>query len=130
MVCCLVSLIGLPPFAGFVGKYWILMGLGSLNSGLGWFLVIVAVFNTLISVYYYMRIVVLMTLRDDEQRPVRSPLAGVALVNFCALVLVFLLVFASPFKSRTDSFTRNLFEPVAGAAQKTVAVASVAVDAD
>jgi NADH-quinone oxidoreductase subunit N len=108
MVICLISLVGLPPFAGFIGKWWLLVALGSLDSTLGWFLVIVAVVNTLISLYYYMRIVVHMTLRDDGKPPVRSPLSGIALVNLCALALLLLFVYAQPLKATTDRFAHTL----------------------
>ena len=48
------SLVGLPPTAGFTGKFFLL---GSLwNSGNHW-LVVVAVFNTAIAIYYYLNMV-------------------------------------------------------------------------
>ncbi|MHC4697453.1 MAG: NADH-quinone oxidoreductase subunit N [Planctomycetota bacterium] len=108
MVICLVSLVGLPPLAGFIGKWWLLIALGSLHSTLGWFLVIVAVANTLLSLYYYMRIVVRMTLHDDGQPAVRSPIGGTALVNLCALALLLLFFFAHPLKTTTDRYARTL----------------------
>ncbi len=113
MVICLMSLVGLPPFAGFIGKWWILLALGNLGSTLGWFLVIAAVLNTLISLYFYLRIVVQMTLRDDDRAPVRSPIGGVALVNLCALALVLLFVFAQPLQSKADRFSRRLLDTTA-----------------
>ncbi len=109
MVICLMSLVGLPPFAGFIGKWWILVALGNLGSVLGWFLVITAVLNTLFSLYFYLRIVVQMTLRDDNRAGLRSPLGGIALVNFCAVALVALFVLAQPFQSVADRFSRSFF---------------------
>ena len=122
MTICLVSLVGIPPFAGFIGKWWILLALGGMQnagavqgltslSSLGWFLVMVTVVNTLISLYYYMRLVVQMTLRDDGQPFVRAPFGGLALVNVCALALLVLFVFAHPLKSTADRYSRNLFQP-------------------
>lgn len=112
MIICLVSLVGLPPFAGFLGKWWILVALGSMNNNIGWFLVIAAVLNTLFSLYFYVRIIVQMTLRDRDDAPVQSPLGGIALVNACAVLLIALFVFATPLKNRADSYTRNLYKPV------------------
>ena len=111
MVICLMSLVGLPPFAGFIGKWWILVALGSLNSTLGWFLVIVAGVNTLISLYYYLRLVVQMMLRDDGKPVVRSSMGGLALVNGCALMLILLFGLAHPLKTTTDRFSREVFQP-------------------
>ena len=48
MFCCLISLIGLPPFAGFVAKFnllWVLIQ----NGGWWWALVIVIGVNTIFS---------------------------------------------------------------------------------
>ncbi|MBI4571355.1 MAG: NADH-quinone oxidoreductase subunit N [Chloroflexi bacterium] len=51
---CLVSLTGIPPTAGFVAKVYIFNA--AVQSDLAW-LVIVAVVNTAISAYYYLRVV-------------------------------------------------------------------------
>jgi len=112
MLCCLMSLVGLPPFAGFLGKYWILYALaqqGSAAHWLYWILFIVAVLNTLISLYYYLRVVVRMMLVDDGQAEVRAPLGGTVLVNLCGILLIVMLIFAQPVKRWTDKFAVNLF---------------------
>ena len=129
MVICLMSLVGLPPFAGFIGKWWILVALGNLDSGLGWFLVIAAVLNTLVSLYFYLRIVVQMTLRDDGRAAVRSPIGGVVLVNFCAVALFVLFVFAQPLQSVADRFSRRLFETTAAVHAEAPTVAAAAHEA-
>lgn len=116
MVICLMSLVGLPPLAGFIGKWWILVALGSLGSTLGWVLVIVAVVNTLISLYYYMRIVIQMTLRDNEAPAFQPPLSGVALVNVCAALLLAFFIWADPVRKQAGRFSQNLFEPSVRAA--------------
>ena len=36
MVICLMSLLGIPPFAGFVAKWWLLIALGKLGGTAGW----------------------------------------------------------------------------------------------
>lgn len=124
MTCCLVSLVGLPIFAGFTAKWWVLLALGSLGTTLGWFLVIVLVLNTLFSLYYYMRIVVRMTLMDDGRPVVRGPVGGIALVNLCAAALVILFFFADPMKGAADRFSRNLFDADSAAAVRTAEVSS------
>jgi NADH-quinone oxidoreductase subunit N len=54
---CLISLIGMPPAAGFMAKFYIFRG--AVQNGLLW-LVIIAVLNSVISAYYYLRVVKVM----------------------------------------------------------------------
>ncbi|MCP4589523.1 MAG: NADH-quinone oxidoreductase subunit N [bacterium] len=113
MLFCLMSLVGLPPFGGFVAKYWLLYALAEQGHPLHWILVIVAVLNTLVSLFFYLRIVKQMMLRDDEDRSaVEAPIGGLALVNLCAvavLILGFLII--QPVKDCADRYAAHLFVP-------------------
>jgi NADH-quinone oxidoreductase subunit N len=73
----LFSLIGLPPFAGFAGKLLIFSYLVQANL---WFVLVIAGLNTAISLYYYLRVVKIMTIdAEPENRTVRPfPLAAAA----------------------------------------------------
>ena len=68
MVICLVSLAGLPPTSGFVAKFYVLAELFRLES-YRW-LAVVAIINSVISLYYYFRIVKSMYFlsSDEEQK--------------------------------------------------------------
>jgi NADH-quinone oxidoreductase subunit N len=125
MIACLVSLVGLPPLAGFTAKWWLLVALGEMGGRFAWALVVVAVLNTLVSLYYYLRIVVQMTLRDDESAVVRAPIGGVAMVNVCAVLLLAMFVGAQPIKNAADGYARNLF----GMPRITTAASAAAVPA-
>jgi NADH-quinone oxidoreductase subunit N len=57
LTLCLISLIGMPPAAGFMAKFFIFSS--AVQNGLLW-LVIIAVINSVISAYYYLRVVKLM----------------------------------------------------------------------
>jgi len=57
------SLAGIPPFAGFFGKYYVFMS--AIKANLTW-LAIIGVLSSVISVYFYLRVVVLMYFRDTE----------------------------------------------------------------
>ncbi len=57
LAICLLSLAGFPPFAGFVGKFFIFSA--AVSQGWGW-LAIVGVLNSLISVYFYLGPIVRM----------------------------------------------------------------------
>lgn len=109
MIVCLMSLVGLPPFAGFLGKWWVLLALGGTNTTVGWFLVIVAVFNTLISLYFYLRVVVQMVFKDDGRPVMPVPAAGLALVNLCAVALLVLFVFAQPLKESARAVAEGVY---------------------
>ena len=64
----LLSLIGIPPLAGFVGKFY-LFG-AAVRAGYVW-LAVIAVLNSAIAAYYYLRVVVFMYMREPE-----GPAAG------------------------------------------------------
>jgi len=59
MTISMLSLAGIPPLAGFFGKYYIFTS--ALQSGYVW-LVLIAVLGSLIGVYYYFRIIIKMFL--------------------------------------------------------------------
>jgi proton-translocating NADH-quinone oxidoreductase chain N len=65
--CVFFSLAGLPPFAGFFGKFYVLMN--SFQQG-DWGLVLLGVITSLISAYYYIRIVKAMWFEQIETREV------------------------------------------------------------
>jgi len=112
MIFCLMSLVGLPPLLGFWGKWWILLALGRMGGLLGWSLVIVASVNTFISLYFYLRVVVNMTLRDSGEPEVRSPLGGTALVGVCGAILLVMTFFPTPLWDASSRFSKALYQPV------------------
>ncbi len=57
------SLAGIPPFAGFFGKYYVFIA--AIKAHLTW-LAIVGIISSVISVYFYLRIVVLMYFKEPE----------------------------------------------------------------
>ena len=63
MTIFLLSLGGLPPFAGFVAKFYLFSA--AVQEGL-LTLVIIAVLNSAISFYYYLKIVVFMYMKEPE----------------------------------------------------------------
>jgi NADH-quinone oxidoreductase subunit N len=83
---CLISLIGMPPAAGFMAKFYIFSG--AARHDLLW-LVIIAVINSVISAYYYLRVVKVMWLGQPAARSkVPSSVAlRVALALSCLGVL-------------------------------------------
>jgi NADH-quinone oxidoreductase subunit N len=62
MLVFMLSLGGIPPTAGFMGKLW-LFG-AAIDAGYVW-LAVIAVLNSAISLYYYIRIVVFMYVKPQ-----------------------------------------------------------------
>jgi NADH-quinone oxidoreductase subunit N len=61
---CLLSLAGIPLTAGFAGKFFIFRA--TIQSHLMW-LAIIGVINSAISVYYYLRVIVTMYMKDARE---------------------------------------------------------------
>lgn len=87
MLIFMFSLTGIPPTAGFIGKFYIFMA--AINAGYTW-LVLVAVIFSAISAYFYLRIVMYMYMRDPKTEVVltTSFTNGVALGITTAAVLI------------------------------------------
>src|SRR6266545_3319036 len=62
----LLSLVGIPPTAGFVGKFY-LFG-AAVRSGYIW-LAVLGVLNAAVAAYYYLRVIVTMYMREPEGTP-------------------------------------------------------------
>ncbi|HLC40167.1 MAG TPA: NADH-quinone oxidoreductase subunit N [Methylomirabilota bacterium] len=83
----LLSLIGVPPTAGFVGKVY-LFG-AAVRSGYVW-LAVIAVVNSAVAAYYYLRLIVYMYMREPEGVETRyAPSFAGALALGIALWTVF-----------------------------------------
>jgi NADH-quinone oxidoreductase subunit N len=110
MLLFMLSLGGIPPTAGFMGKFW-LFG-AAIDSGY-FGLAVIGVLNSAISLYYYIRVVVFMYLKKDTlgSEPTSSPALNMAL----AVAVVATLVLGM--------YPRLLFE-VAEAASRSMGVAA------
>jgi len=84
---CLISLIGMPPAAGFMAKFYIFSG--AVQNGLLW-LVLIAVLNSVISAYYYLRVVKVMWFGEpsSDERVPSSGALRLALAISCLGVLL------------------------------------------
>jgi len=82
------SLAGIPPLAGFFAKYYIFIA--AIKSGLTW-LAILGVLSSLISVYFYLRIVVLMYFKSADQELVFEKSRSGMLAVIISVLLIILL---------------------------------------
>jgi len=86
MAIFLFSLTGIPPTFGFIGKLYLFAAL--VNQQWIW-LAIVGVLNSVVSLYYYMRIVRNMFLKEVDGR---KPLVPISIPVPSAVLLIFLVI--------------------------------------
>ncbi len=72
----LLSLIGVPLTGGFFGKFYIFKA--ALDSGLVW-LTVLGLLNSAVAAYYYLRVLVVMYMKDPEASQDPLPAAGPAM---------------------------------------------------
>ena len=84
MVALLFSLAGIPPTAGFWGKYYLFTA--ALDQGYVW-LAILAALNSVIAVFYYLRVIVVMYMREEkgESLPQNAFPASIVVVILVAI---------------------------------------------
>ena len=70
MAIFMLSLIGLPPTIGLIGKLYLFRAV--IDAGFVW-LAIIGVLTSLVSAFYYLRVVVIMYMKDGEPATEREP---------------------------------------------------------
>ena len=93
MTVLLLSLGGFPPTAGFIAKWYTF----SAAVSAGYYgLAIIGMLSSVVSVYFYLRIVVMMYMSDRDARPVPPPISGLAMAGLVASVLAVLYLGVLP----------------------------------
>jgi NADH-quinone oxidoreductase subunit N len=89
MTVCLLSLGGLPPTAGFIGKWYIFSA--AVSSGY-YGLAIIGMLTSVISVFFYLRVVVMMYMadRDSAVAPVKVTGVGMAALTVSIAAIFYL----------------------------------------
>jgi len=97
MTIFLLSLGGIPPTAGFIGKLYLFMGL--IETGNPWMvrLAILAVLMSAVSLYYYIRFIRAMYIEPEtEPQPVRVAPSLQAALAVAVLLVIFIGVYPQP----------------------------------
>ena len=92
MVVFMLSFTGVPPTLGFVGKFFLFRTV--LQAGFVW-LAIIGVLTSLISAYYYLRVLVIMYMRDGEPE-ISSPVLLNLTTGLTAISTVVLSIVSVP----------------------------------
>jgi NADH-quinone oxidoreductase subunit N len=103
MVIFLLSLGGIPPTAGFIGKYFLFAA--AIQSGFGW-LAIIAVLMSAVSMFYYLRIVVAMYLREGGDADVASSGSLKFVAAVCLIITLLFGVIPTPLIDQADISSR------------------------
>ena len=92
----LLSLVGIPPLAGFVGKFY-LFG-AAVRAGFVW-LAVLGVLNSAVAAYYYLRVIVTMYMQepDGQSASVAPSFAGGLAVTIAVIGVVLLGLMPAPF---------------------------------
>lgn len=98
MMIFMISLAGIPPTAGFIGKFYVFMS--AVQAGLTWLAVLALVFAA-ISAYFYLRLVMVMYMRDPAEVTASSPRfvssPALSIVLACAIAgVVFFGLYPDP----------------------------------
>ncbi|MDX1764202.1 MAG: NADH-quinone oxidoreductase subunit N [bacterium] len=86
MMVFMFSLAGIPPTAGFAGKFYIFMG--AVQGGYTW-LAIIGVLNSAVSAYYYLRVIVRMYMETPAEEPALNVSIPLSAILFAGVVAVF-----------------------------------------
>jgi len=109
MAVFLLSLTGIPPTAGFVGKAMVI--LAAVQGG-GWLslLAVIAVLNAAVAAFYYLRVIAYMYMREPPGEPAPISRAGALWLGLAgtAAVTVVLGLFPEPFLATVQAAAQSL----------------------
>ena len=93
MTIFLLSLGGFPPTAGFIAKWYVF----SAAVGAGYYgLAIIGVLSSVVSVFFYLRIVVMMYMSERDARPVPVPITAMSMAALAISVIAVLYLGVLP----------------------------------
>lgn len=108
MLFALLSLSGIPPTAGFFGKFFVFRA--AIESGL-WWLALIGILNAFVALYYYLSIIKYMYLyrSDDEGKALIVPAPAKVALAIATFGILYLGIFAGPTFEWTVRAATTLF---------------------
>ena len=102
----LFSLAGIPPLAGFFGKFYVF--LAAINSGL-YTLAVIGVLSSVVGAYYYLRIVKIMYF--DEPADAFEPMPGALKIMLfvSGIPVIFFFIYPAPLVTAASAAAKSLF---------------------
>ena len=110
MTIFMLSLVGIPPTAGFLGKYWLFAA--AVKEHIYW-LVVVAVLMSVISLFYYVNVIRIMVFRrlENETKLRYGPTLGLG-ITISGLMVILICVLPSNFYEWASRAARALFPEI------------------
>jgi len=107
MLVCLLSLAGVPPFAGFAGK-WYLFG-AAISQGYTWLAMVGMVFSV-VSLYYYLQVAKqALAVEPKDSSPIPMNLAEKAVLVLSVVLTITLGFWPTPIMELAQSAASSLF---------------------
>jgi len=103
----MLSMAGIPPFAGFFGKYFVF--LSAIESGL-YTLAVIGVLTSVVAAFYYLRIIRLMYF-DDPDEVLDRPIGGgmTLVIGGASLAMILFVIVAGPVVNSAAAAAAALF---------------------
>lgn len=121
LTICLLSLAGIPVTAGFFSKFYLFQAVALAGFEYFW-LLIIALINTIIAVFYYLKVVKAMFLRHyntpANEAIIQPSKALNAVLGFTVTAVIVLGILASPFISLSKFSAARISLPETAAPQK------------
>lgn len=113
MLFALLSLGGIPPTAGFIGKFFIFKA--AVDAGY-WWLAMLGILNAFVALYYYLNVVKYMYLYRSDEEDVAIPVSRAAQIGLgvSLFFIIFLGVYAGPAYDWTREAANAFFALVVG----------------
>jgi NADH-quinone oxidoreductase subunit N len=104
----LLSLAGMPPLAGFVGKFYVFAA--AVQSDLIW-LAFVGILNAIVGLYYYLTVlkVVYLYRSEDEDKPIQVPRPYSLALGVCVVVILGIGILSGPWLDWAIHAAQSLF---------------------
>ena len=102
----LFSMAGIPPFAGFIGKYFVFIA--AVNSGL-WTLALIGMAASAVSAFYYIRIIKVMYFDAPAPSLDARPGSLAVVAGFGAIFTTLFFIFPAPVVAAADAAAKAIF---------------------
>jgi NADH-quinone oxidoreductase subunit N len=108
LLVCLLSLAGIPPAAGFLGKFYLLAE--TARQGRLW-LAAVALVMSVVSISYYISVVKTLVMeKAEDESPIRIPFPQAMIMAVSVLITVGMGVFPAPITAWTQSVAATVIK--------------------